>query len=78
MTTREKLHQKIFSNSCVSYDDAEKILLSLGFKITIRGSHHVFRKAGFQQNISLKKRSQLRPYQIKLLQEVLIAHGYKE
>ncbi len=77
MGSLEKLIQKILSGKKISYKDAEKILLGLGFKVKATGSHHVFRKVGSPYNISLKKRPQLLMYQIKMLQEVLINHGYK-
>ncbi len=76
MSKKDKLIQKIFANAQISYEDAESILLSLGFAYTVTGSHHVFRKLGYFRNITLKKRSQLLTYQIKMLKEVLIYHGY--
>ena len=76
MSKNEKLIRKIFDGQHISYDDAEKILVSLGFATKSEGSHHVFRKKGFPRNISIKKRPQLLPYQIKDLKEVLQEHGY--
>lgn len=77
MSVLEKLIQKIFNGSQISYNDAEKILLMLGYELRIRSSHHGFRKNGFP-NIILKRRSQLLPYQIQELQEVLLDHGYEK
>lgn len=77
MSKIEKLIQKIFARQQVSYQDAEKLLFTLGYEVKVRGSHHVFRKDG-QKHITLKKRSQLLPYQITDLQEALSNHGYKE
>ena len=77
MSTFEKLIKKVFANSAISYSDAEKILLKLGFQLNIEGSHHVFRKNGYLKTISLKKRKQLLPYQIRMLREVLIKHEYE-
>ena len=78
MSSLEKLIQKVLAGKKISYKDAERILLGLGFKVRITGSHHVFRKFGTPYNISLKKRPELLAYQIKMLQEVLLNHGYKE
>lgn len=78
MSSLEKLIQKILGGKKISYKDAERILLSLGFKVKITGSHYVFRKIGTPYNISLKKRPELLAYQIKMLQEVLLNHGYEE
>ena len=76
MGKKEKLIQKILEGRDVSYDEAESLLLKLGFDIDIRGSHHIFRKKGYSTNISIKRRSQLLPYQINDLKEVLRNHGY--
>ena len=35
------------------------------------GSHFIFWKEGYEKNISLKKRAQLLPYQIRMLEEVV-------
>jgi len=56
----------------LSYEEAESFLLKLGFKMRSPGSSHfIFWKEGYEKNISLKKRSQLLPYQIRMLEEVV-------
>lgn len=75
MSKLEKLVQKIFDGNNVTFSDAEKILLHLGYQLNIRGSHHVFRKPQCQ-TITIKKRPQLLLYQINDLKEVLKDHGY--
>lgn len=72
----DKLIERILARNTVSYTDAEKILLKLGFDVRVKGSHHVFGKPGYYNNVTLKKRSQLLPYQINVLVEVLKDHGY--
>ncbi len=76
MSKLQKLVEKIFNGRDVSYEEAENLLLKLGFDVDIRGSHHIFRKKGFTKNISLKRRSQLLSYQLNELKEVLKEHGY--
>ncbi len=76
MSKLEKLVKRVLAGQSISYDDAERLLLSIGFVMKSEGSHHVFRKKGFSKNISIKKRPQLLPYQIKDLKEVLKDHGY--
>ena len=78
MSKLDKLIQKILEGRQTSYEDAERILLFLGFSVKISSSHHVFRKDEYKHVISLKRRSQLQKYQIKDLQEVLIDHGYEK
>lgn len=72
----DKSIERILARNTVSYADAEKILLKLGFDFRVRGSHFVFGKSGYPNNVTLKKRSQLLPYQINMLVEVLKDHGY--
>ena len=76
MSKLEKLIQKIIDERAISYEEAENLLKKLGFDVDIRGSHHIFRKEGYLRNISLKRRSQLLPYQLKLLKEIIKDHGY--
>ena len=76
MSNFEKLIQKIQSGKNVSYQEAENVLLSLGFQLKTRGSHHNFRKPQYHRTIALKRRSQLLEYQISDLKEVLKDHGY--
>lgn len=76
MSTYEKLINQILDGKKISYKDAEKILFRLHFELSIRGSHHIFRKDGYHRSVSLKRRSELLNYQIKLIQEVLKDHGY--
>lgn len=72
----EKLIQKVFQNRPISYNDAERLLKNLGFDVIVCGSHHVFRKKGYAKNVSIKKRPQLLPYQLRDIKEVLRDHGY--
>lgn len=76
MSKRDKLILKILEGRTVSYDEAEALLKYLGFSVEVTGSHHVFRKKGYPQNVSLKIRAELKSYQITLLREVLEQHGY--
>ena len=76
MSKLEKLIQKVLERRDISYEDAENILLKLGFHLDTRGSHHIFRKNGYPKNIAIKRRSQLLPYQIRELKEVLRDYGY--
>ena len=71
MSKLEKLKQRIRSGSSISYSEAETFLLKMGFKVRSRGSHHVFSKDGYPKNISIKKNSELLPYQMSLIAEAL-------
>ena len=78
MSKVEKLINLMFSDGQISYNDAEKVLLFLGFQLEVSSSHHIFRKMGYNKNISIKKRPILLHYQIKVLREVLLNHGYEK
>lgn len=71
MSRIEKLRLKIKNGQPISYDEAENVLTKLGFDVRSRGSHHVFSKDGYPKNISIKKRSELLPYQMSLILEAL-------
>lgn len=72
MSKFEKIKLKIKNGQSISYEEAESFLLKLGFKIRSPGSSHfIFWKEGYEKNISLKKRSQLLSYQIRMLEEVV-------
>ena len=72
MSKFEKIKLKIKNGQSISYEEAENFLLKLGFKVRSPGSSHfIFWKEGYEKNISLKKRSQLLPYQIRMLEEVV-------
>jgi hypothetical protein len=72
MSKFEKIKLKIKNGQSISYEETENLLLKLGFKMRSPGSSHfIFWKEGYEKNISLKKRSQLLPYQIRMLEEVV-------
>lgn len=72
MSKFEKIKLKIKNGQSISYEEAESFLLKLGFKMRSPGSSHfIFWKEGYEKNISLKKRSQLLPYQIRMLEEIV-------
>lgn len=76
MSKRDKLIRKILEGRAVSYKEAEHLLIELGFELEIYGSHHVFRKPGYPRNVSIKRRKQLLPYQLRDIKEVLRDHEY--
>lgn len=77
MTQLQKLIQKVFSDSAITYNEAEKLLLQLGYRLRITASHHIFKKEAAKQ-IIIKKRPQLLDYQILELRGALLNHGYSE
>lgn len=79
MSKFEKIKLKIKNGQSISYEEAESFLLKLGFKMRSPGSSHfIFWKEGEEKNISLKKRPQLLPYQIRMLEEVVKKYEQNE
>ena len=76
MSKFDKLVKRILDGQSISYKEAETLLKKLGFDLRINGSHHVFSNPNHGKNVSLKNRSQLLAYQMRLLQEVLKNYGY--
>ena len=71
MSKQDKLIEKIRNGQNVSFSEAESLLIKLGFKVRSKGSHFIFYKDGYDKNVSIKKRNELLPYQLKMLEEVI-------
>lgn len=79
MTKKDKLIQKILENRIISFQEADKILVSLGYipDTPSSGSSHVtYRKDPLDKITLVANRKELKPYQIKMIQEALRKAGY--
>ena len=74
----EKLLQRILrgtSDANISFKDLCQLLRRLGFEERIRGSHHIFRKAGITEKINLQKAgSKAKPYQVRQVRAVILKY----
>ncbi|HFE66832.1 MAG TPA: type II toxin-antitoxin system HicA family toxin [Chloroflexi bacterium] len=74
----EKLLQRILrgtSDANISFKDLRQLLHRLGFEERVRGSHHVFRKAGVAEKINLQKAgSKAKPYQVRQVRAVILKY----
>jgi len=43
------------SDATIRFGDLRQLLLSLGFEMRVRGSHHIFRKAGIEEKVNLQR-----------------------
>ena len=69
------------SDANISLNDLRRLLRRLGFEERIRGSHHVFRKAGVEEKINLQREgNKAKVYQVRQVRGVLIKYelGGKE
>ena len=63
------------SDSNIAFNDLCQLLRRLGFEERIRGSHHVFRKAGVEEKINLQRDGgKAKPYQVRQVRAVIVKH----
>jgi hypothetical protein len=75
MGTEKTLRRLLSGTSDASFrfDELCHLLVNLGFEQRIRGSHHLFRKAGVPEMINLQRDgSQAKPYQVKQVRTVIL------
>ncbi|GBF23413.1 toxin-antitoxin system toxin component HicA family [Candidatus Gastranaerophilus sp. (ex Termes propinquus)] len=74
MSKRDKLIQKIMTGKNVSYTEASRVLIDLGYipKQTSGGSSHItFRKNECEKIVLIQTQNPVKPYIIKQIQEAL-------
>ena len=78
MNRQERLRQRILgggSDASIRFDDLRALLQNLGFDERVRGSHHIFRKAGVAERINLQRDgSHAKPYQVRQVRQVILNH----
>ena len=63
------------SDANIRFDDLCHLLSSLGFEMRVRGSHHIFRKAGVEEKINLQREgSEAKPYQVRQVRAVIVKY----
>jgi predicted RNA binding protein YcfA (HicA-like mRNA interferase family) len=67
------------SDANVRFEDLRTLLLALGFVERTRGSHHMFGRAGIEQQINLQRDgAKAKPYQVKQVREILLRYNLQE
>jgi len=67
------------SDATIRFDGLCHLLLSLGFEMRARGSHHIFRKAGIEEKVNLQREgSEAKPYQVRQVRNVLLKYHLGE
>jgi len=78
MTVRDKTLDKILrgtSDANIPFEELCRLLRRLGFDERIRGSHHIFTKAGGEEILNLQpKGSKAKPYQVKQVRNVILKY----
>jgi hypothetical protein len=63
------------SDANIRFDELRRLLADLGFEERIRGSHHIFVKAGVEQLINLQREgSTAKPYQVRQVRSVILRY----
>jgi hypothetical protein len=63
------------SDANVSFKDLRHLLTSLGFEERIRGSHHMFRRAGVVEKINLQREgNKAKVYQVRQVRAVILKY----
>ena len=82
MNRNDELRQRILSgrtDANIRFDDLRLFLLRLGFVERVRGSHHIFRKAGVRERVNLQSDgSHAKPYQVRQVRQVVLRHQLEE
>ena len=59
----------------ISFEDLRGLLVRLGFEERVRGSHHMFRKAGVLEKINLQREgNKAKVYQVRQVRNVLLKY----
>lgn len=63
------------SDANIDFDDLRGLLLQLGFKQRIRGSHHLFTRSDIVEKINLQRdNGKAKPYQVRQVRNVIIEY----
>jgi predicted RNA binding protein YcfA (HicA-like mRNA interferase family) len=80
MSKIEKLIFQILSGTSdanIEFKDLCQLLMHLGFEKRIKGSHHMFRRAGIEEKINLQKDgNKAKPYQVKQVRAVILKYKF--
>ncbi len=74
----DKLLERILlgdADANIPFDELCQLLLRLGFEERIRGSHHIYRKAGVEEKINVQRDgSKAKPYQVRQVRAVILRY----
>jgi hypothetical protein len=67
------------SDANVRFEDLRGLLVAMGFVERTRGSHHMFGKAGIEEQINLQRDgSKAKPYQVKQVRSIINRYKLQE
>jgi predicted RNA binding protein YcfA (HicA-like mRNA interferase family) len=63
----------------IRFEELRSLLCSLGFSERSRGSHHVFRREGIEEQINLQRDgSKAKPYQVRQVRALIMKYYLEE
>ncbi len=78
MTQYDRLVFRILegrADANIEFQQLCQLLRRLGFEERIRGSHHIFRKAGVEEKINLQREdSKAKPYQVRQVRNLIVKY----
>ena len=67
------------SDANILFKDLKNLLLHVGFEERIKGSHHIFRRAGVDEKINIQKEgNKAKPYQVRQVRNILLKYRIGE
>ena len=76
--THQRLLERILSGTAeanIAFDDLRRLLQHLGFEERVRGSHHIFVKAGAEEILNLQpKGANAKPYQVRQVRNAILRY----
>ncbi|HUP51864.1 MAG TPA: type II toxin-antitoxin system HicA family toxin [Longimicrobiales bacterium] len=79
MTSYEKTLEKVLlgtSDANIRFADLRTLLLALGFRERIKGSHHIFSREGVDEILNLQPvGSKAKAYQVRDVRGVILNYG---
>jgi len=63
------------SDANIPFNDLRQLLRRLGFEERIRGSHHIFRKAGVEEKLNLQRdNAKAKVYQVRQVRAIIVRY----
>ena len=64
------------SDKNIEFNELLNLLLSLGFQLRVKGSHHILSKEGIDEIINIQsKNNKAKPYQVKQVRDLIIKYS---
>ena len=80
--SRGKTLDRVMSGSAdasIRFEQLCALLEELGFEARVRGSHHIFRRAGIEEMINLQSTGgHAKPYQVRQVRSVILKYRLGE